>query len=903
MAEERVSYLAFNRGVVSPRGLGRIDLDRLAVSAERMRNFVPRVLGSMMLRPGLEYIDNTDSDRVARNISFIFEVDDTAVIELTTVSMRVRINDTLISRPSVSTSITNENFTAGALGWSDVSDTGGTVTYTSSGYVDLSGDETDFGRIEQQVTVSGADQNTEHALYVDVEWHGVLFKVGSTSGDDDYISETRLGPGVHSLSFTPTGNFFIQIASEREFLCRLNECSVESSGAMELATPWSDLDLPFLRWDQSGDVVYVACKNGDTTGLARNAEVVKRIERRGDGRSWSIVTYEPQDGPFLVQNTSGITLTPSAINGDITLAASKPLFKSTLHVNNGFGALFRIASNGQTVTKDISSADDWTDTIRVIGNGNARVFQIVLSGTWVGTAKLQFAFSESGPWNDTDQSWTANIDTTYDDGQEDSVIYYRLGIDTGDYTSGTLTATLVYANGSIQGVCQLKTIASSTSATARVLKSFGGTAASKDWWEGAWSYRRGYPTATVIDEGRLWWAGADSLWGSVSDDFESFDDEVEGDSGPVLRSIGHGPIKTIHWLLSMARLLIGTSDTSTNVAAQRLDGNSPLSVRSSNFDEPITPTNFNIKPASSRGVFVDRSGQRLYELAYDIDVQDYKSIDLSIFAPDYNSVGIKQIAVQMKPDIRIHCVRNDGTVGILIYDRLENVICWCDVDSSAASGEIEDVAVLPGTEEDEVYYIVKRTINGGTERHICKWAKESEAIGGTTNKMADSFVHYNGAATTTITGLDHLEGETVSVWADGAEVDDATVSGGQITIASASEVIVGLKYTAQWKAAKLASVDGIGLFEKKKVNLLGIIAENLHHQGLQYGPDFSNLHDLPAVENSQVTADDTVYASYHEPYFAFGGEWEPDSRICLQSQSPRPATLLAIVAEMESVAR
>ena len=93
------------------------------------------------------------------------------------------------------------------------------------------------------------------------------------------------------------------------------------------------------------------------------------------------------------------------------------------------------------------------------------------------------------------------------------------------------------------------------------------------------------------------------------------------------------------------------------------------------------------------------------------------------------------------------------------------------------------------------------------------------------------------------------------------------------------------------------------LLEKKKVNRLGILAQNLHHRGLQYGPDFSTLYDLPAVEDSQAVADDTIYADYHETPFPFGGEWEADSRLCLQGQSPRPATLLAAIAEMESVTR
>lgn len=912
--EDKNQILAFNRGVVSSKGLARVDVERISMSAETQRNWMPRVLGNMMVRPGLEFIDRTNLDTTsfARQIPFTFGVDDTAALEFTNGALRVRIDDVLITRPSVSTSVGNDSFDVGLSPWTDQSDASGTVTALSLGYVDLSGDgNSDFGRIEQQVTVAGGDQNVEHALFIDIAYGNPLFKVGSTSGDDDYIEEVRLGRGKHSLSFTPTGNFFIQIAHEREYVARINECSVEASGAMSLPTPYSTLDLSFLRWAQSGDVIYVACKNADTVGVSHNANVLKKIERRGDGRSWSIVTYEPEDGPFKTQNVSGITITPSALKGDITLTASEPLFKLTGHAGSDFGALIRIASSGQTVTESINAGTGiFTDPIRVVGSGESRRFSFIIEGTFSATVTIQFSIgSDTGPWNDLTPQYTTPQNNSYLDQQDGQIIYYRIGVKSGDFTSGPVNVTLIYTGGSIQGIARIKSVTSSTVATASVLKDFGDLNASTDWWEGEFSYANGNPTSVGIHEGRLWWAGNDKVFGSVSDAYESFDDNTEGDSGPVNRSIGSGPIKVIHWILSMGRLLMGTSENSANVAAADVNGNNVLGARSNSFDEPLSPTNFNIKNISSRGVFVDRSEQRLYELTYNIDEQDYRSVDLSVICPDFNEIGITQIAVQIKPDVRVHCVRADGTAGILVYDRLENVICWVDVDSSGAGGEIEDVSVLPGKVEDQVYYIVKRTINSGTQRHLCKWALESEAVGGQLNKMADSFVTYEGVATTTpfTTELLHLRGETVVIWADGRDVGTDTVTAaGALTnplATAASNVVAGLGYDALFKGAKLGSIEGIGLLDKKKVNRLGFIAENMHYQGLQYGPDFDNLSDLPLVYKGQVMPDDHIYDTYHEDDFPFGGEWETDSRICLKGSAPRPCTLLAAIAEMESVNR
>ena len=900
MSFKSKDLLAFNRGVVSPRGLARIDIDRMAMSGETQTNWMPRVLGSMMLRVGLEFIATTVANADSRIHSFIFEADDTALLVFRNGSMSVIIDDAYVDIPSgITAAVTNGTFTSNITSWTDASDTGGSVQWLTDGgadgYAGLQGDGTDFGILQQTVTVNEA--SSDHWLVVLIEDGPVRFKVGSTAGDDDYVSETRLNRGTYKFKFTPSGNFTIEIANEREFDVRVGEINIQSAENQMTLTAtyaWTTANLSKMRLSQSNDVVYVACDN----------HPLFQIERRGDGESWGIAYYLPEDGPFKVQNVTGTTITPSALIGDITLTASQPLFKQT-HADNR--SIWRIASAGQTVTASISAQATFTDPIRVVGKETARTFSFIIENRVDSTITLQFGFTDAGPWNDISPQYTADTSSSYTDGQDDQIIYYRLGIKTGDYGTDTVTCTLTYTGGSIQGIARVIDYTSSTVVTAQVLKDFGAITASKDWWEGEWSDRRKWPTSVDLHEGRLWFAGQNKIFGSLSDLYHSFDDNVEGDSGTVSRSIGFGPNRIIHWLLSMGRLLFGTSDNSANIAAVKMDGNKPLGARSDAFDTPLTPFNFNIKAISSRGVFVDRTEQRLYELAYSIDQQDYDSIDLSVFAPDFNSIGIIKIAVQMKPDVRIHCIRSDGTAGVLIYDRLENVICWIDITSPSATGLIEDVAVLPGTVEDQVYYIILRTINSINSRQIVKWALESEAVGGNVNKIADSFAVYSGADTTTpfTTELLHLRGETVVIWADGKDVGTDTVTAaGALTNAlatAAGDVVAGLTYTAQFKSSKLGEITGIGLLNQKIVRRIGFVGENMHHDGLQFGPNFTDLYDLPQVFDGDVVAADTIHSTYHQEDFAFGGEWDTDSRICLQAVAPRPCTLLAAITEMESV--
>lgn len=880
MARVNAALNSFNRGLISPLALARTDLKRIALSAEIQTNWMPRSLGSMMLRPGFKHLDSTYNNTAAFHIPFIFSLDDTAIIELTSAALRVRVSETVISRVAVSTAVTNGTFDSNLTGWTDADESGATSSWLTGGYMSLVGTVFNAAIRTQQVTVAGGDQNKEHALRIVITRGKVTLRVGSTSGADDYITETDLGTGTHSLAFTPTGNFHIKLSNRTQWAALVDSVTVEASGDMVITTPWTDLSL--IRYDQSGDVIFVAAE-----GIQQ-----RKIERRGT-RSWSLVLYQPEDGPFRVSNVGTIRLAPSAIVGDITLSASSALFRSSQ-----VGGLFRITSIGQSVAASFTGADQFSNPIRVTGVSGARTFNIHIDGTFTATVRLQRSVGEIGSWEDiTGQSWTAAVDTSYADGLDNQIIYYRIGIKTSEYTSGTANVALVYSSGGLTGVVRITAFSSSTSVSASVLTDLGATTASSDWSEGEWSDYRGYPSSVALYEGRLWWAGKDKILGSVSDAFESFDDTVEGDSGPISRSIGSGPVDRINWLLPLQRLVVG---------AQLAEH----SARSSSLDEPLSPTNFNLKAPSTRGsskvaaVKIDNSGlfareSRLFELSQSDNYADFVSVDLTSLVPEVGDSGFKRLAVQRYPDTRIHCVRDDGTVAILVYDRAEEVKCWILVETD---GLVEDVVILPDTDEDAVYYVVKRTINSLTKRYLEKWALETECIGGTLNKQADSFIVYTGPGTV-ISGLAHLEGETVVVWGDGMDLGTYTVSGGAITVSqSVTSAIVGLAYSADYKSTKLAygAQGGTALTQAKTVVNLGLILANTHYQGLQYGPDEDHLDDLPLVEDGATTAADYVWPSYDFDAVEFNGSYDTDSRLYLRANAPRPACVLAAIVGIET---
>ena len=127
----------FNRGQVSPLAMARVDLDSAPFVCEEMTNWMPRVLGSMMMRPGTEYIGGTNLSNKAKHIPFVFSLSDTAIIELTDNIMRVRVDEDIITRPSVSTTITNGTFTSDITSWNDDSAAGCTAAWATGGYASL----------------------------------------------------------------------------------------------------------------------------------------------------------------------------------------------------------------------------------------------------------------------------------------------------------------------------------------------------------------------------------------------------------------------------------------------------------------------------------------------------------------------------------------------------------------------------------------------------------------------------------------------------------------------------------------------------------------------------------------------------------------------------------------------
>lgn len=889
MPAQNVGLYALNRGEVSKLALARVDIERLRLSAESQINWLPTVVGPAMLRPGMTFVGETKSSKPAQLVPFVAGQFDTALLELTDLVMRVRVNDDLIQRVAVSTTI--PSVSSGS--WTPTTNGQGAVTVVGSA-LQFNGAETGSkARATASATVSGGDAGKEHALRIVIGRGPIQFRVGSADNLDDYIANTVLDNGTHSLAFTPpAGTFYATFETTVRAVRLVNSVTIEGAGVMEIPAPWAESGLSDIRFEQSADVLF-AC-------ASRKPQY--RIERRSV-RSWSIARFRCDDGPFGLPGDDTLKFSPSSLRGDGQIQSSRPYFKPS-HI----GGLIRLFHSSQTVYGDLAGEDYYSPAIRVSGvakdsagvNVPDREFAITISGTWSGTITLQRSFEDEESGFVNWKTYTGNGAITIRDDLTNSIVWYRLGFNPGDYTSGVALVIIGYGGGGGAGVARITELIDDSNVYCEVLSRFYATTQSSSWHLGEWSDFAGFPTSLALHEGRMWFAGASKIWGSVSDAYTSNDYNKDGDAGPINRTIGQGPIANINWILALTRLMLG-ADTSV------------ITARSNSFDEPLTPSVINLKPSATlgaallpavkvdtRGVFVHASGRRAYEIFFDVQANDYTPLDLTRLHPDILRAGVVSIAVQRQPDTRVHFVLADGTVACLIYDKEDQVEAWWRIQTD---GIVERAAVLPGSLEDKVYYVVKRTINGSDKRYVERFARMDECQGAAISKLADCHLVYDGAPTASLTGLTHLAGRQVVVWADGKDLGTYTVTvGGVVTLAQAvSKAVVGLGYKAKFVSSKLAyaAAGGTALNRIKRVDHLGFVLGATHYQGIRFGAsEDGQLDDLPQTRDEAIVAADTVYSDFDEIAIEFPGEHDTDSRVYFEADAPRPATIKAVTISL-----
>ena len=636
----------------------------------------------------------------------------------------------------------------------------------------------------------------------------------------------------------------------------------------EIVSPYALADLTnddgscALKFVQSGDVLYIA--NQKRTYEARK---LTRLATT----NWAFSLYRPNQGPFLEMNTSTTTLYASASTGSVNIVASANVFAAT-----DVGRLVRIeVQNVDVKPWETNKAYALNDLTRYDGK-TYKALNAATSGTFPprheqgnaydGVTGVQWAYQDAG---------------------------YGVARVTA-YTSPTQVTADVIVD-SDNGLNQLP---------ADVV---GAGKATKRWHLGAWSGSTEYPASVTFFRDRLVWAGRQRIWASVPNDFENMAGDFFGETradNAIWSQLQAEDVNDILWLVGVERLIIGTGGG--EFVAGEITSNEALGPANFKIERQVKKRSRAVQPLAvdTSLLYVQRAGRKLLSLNYAFDIDRYKPDDLAVLSDRIPRTGIIDMAYQGEPDSIVWCVLGNGKLAGFTYNRDQEVSGW-HRHPLGGDGIVESVCTIPAPDgtRDELWLIVRRTIDGATVRYVEYLEKAWEAadIDGTGGDdqddafYVDSGLTYDGAATTTVTGLDHLEGETVQVFADGAVQPDKTVIGGAITLTrQASKVQVGLAYSSRMVTMRLEAGAGDGTGQGKLGRIHQVTVRFLDSLGGQIGPYGGTLDDLSLRDPSTPMGVGSPFTS-GDVAVGFPGGYDRAAQIEIRANQPTPMTVAAIM--------
>lgn len=341
-----------------------------------------------------------------------------------------------------------------------------------------------------------------------------------------------------------------------------------------------------------------------------------------------------------------------------------------------------------------------------------------------------------------------------------------------------------------------------------------------------------------------------------------------------------------------------------------LTGSAEYRVISSDGGQ-LTPTTVSVVPQSYVGssnvqpvlvnnniLFAAARGGHLRELAYNNDAQGYLTGDLCLRATHlFDGLQITDMAYTKAPVPTVWCVSSNGDLRALTYVPEQAVGAWDRHDTGAGDKFLSVCAVAEG-DEDVVYVAVARMVGGTMRTYIERFASRAftaleDAV------FVDSSLTYRGAPATTVTGLGHLEGRTVSILADGGEHPQRVVAGGQITLDEAASVVtVGLPVEADAQTLPMV-LEGMGAFgQGRPKNINNAVLRVYRSSGVLAGPSFDKLVEFKQRSNEPMgTAPDLVT---DEISIALRPTWQNGGQVCVRQAAPLPLTIVAMALEADT---
>lgn len=596
----------------------------------------------------------------------------------------------------------------------------------------------------------------------------------------------------------------------------LGEPVMSGLSPLAFVSPYASADLAGLRWYQTGDVIVFFHADGRRP---------QRLLRGADG-VWSFAAYAFENGPWRSENIDrDLTIAADGVTGDVALTASGDLF-----VPEMVGTRFRMRAPEGSV-----GLQSWAPDVNPPDNS-----------LWLSNGRAYYA---GAPLADRKTGLTAPIH------------------EQGAVSDGGILWTFLHDGA---GVVQITEVISPTEATATVIQAlpYQGTPgvtldpavgvpydpgttyafpATSTWSEAAYSDYRGWPTAwPTVREQRLVVGGGRSEPDKFDATRTAGFDTAKADFRPGLgtgRVVDDDAVRQfcgdrsskLAWLMSGSQLLAGTHADENVIAGATLD-------------EPLTPDATKVRPLTDYGshdgpapvrshdavLYVARGGTTLRELVVGGDLS-VAGGDLSFLAEHIAGRGIKKLAWCGEPDNLLWAQLEDAGLACFLYHREQKAFGWARQNLGTLGHDggwnVEHMASLPGAYGRTALWLhVMRIKNGAPQRMILIQSARAEQL------RLHAAERYAGAATTGVVGLDHLEGETVTLMtrdAQGrwAEYRDRLVTAGVATLPdgrTATEIYAGVPYLYRYEGLP-TDLEGPGTTQgqRTRVSQMLVIAKGV----------------------------------------------------------------------------
>ena len=851
MARVAAELTNFTGGELSPRLDGRNDLTKYSSSCKRLDNFIIYPHGAAARRSGTTFVaEVADSDNKTRLIPFEFSTTQTYMLEFSNLKIRFyKDNGAILEGDKTITAITQANPAV--------------VTSSSHGY--SNGDE---------VLISSVSGMTEV--------NGKRFLVAGVTTNTFQLTD-KDGTNINSTSYTAYSSGGV------------------ANKVYEIATPYTTAQLFDLKFAQSADVMYITHPSHEVEKLSRTGHT-----------SWTLSDVDFTKGPMQDANTTDTTLNPgqSAVGTGIALVASAVTginggsgFQSTdvgrfVFLSAGYAKITAVTDTTNATITIITALDsasataDWrlgafSDTT---GHPSCVTFfeqRLVFAGT--SEQPQAIFFSRSGDYENMD----ANIGGTVAD--DDAIIYTIASNQVNAIRFMTATRTLIIGTaGGEFTVSGGGTDSAITPTNILIKKQSNHGAANVD--------------SIAVGNATLFLQRAKRKLRELAYNFD-VDGYLAPDMTILAEHITEGGITQMAYQQEPNQIIWGVRSDGELVGLTYQREQQVTAWHRHIFggrfgNATITVTDYANIADGTRIVFTKADGT----------TTTFTSATSATTGKFHTTSSNNQTATNLQTlinadsDFTATVSSNVVTItetsplstGFLTVKSLDDSTRLAKTDEGKAV--CESVAVIPTDDtEYQTWVIVKRTINGSTRRFV-EYINNFDftETDNTTFNFLDSALSYSGSAATTISGLDHLEGQTVSILADGATHPDKTVSSGSVTLdRSATNVKLGLAYKSILQTMRLNAGSQNGTSQAKTKRIYEITIRLYESVGVEVGESLDNMERIP-FRTSSDPMDEGIPVFTGDKTVEFRGNYDTDGFIFVRQTQPLPLTILSLYPDLQT---